>query len=113
MKKQSKRAIWGVIYRLKGVWLGLQAMRCEQLGSEVIYQGKMRIVSNWSNSSHPTLCSKYGEEHFYKEYVPRSEIQNVLSLREFLHRFKTIYRWYMSSWYRIDVNKRCNNEKAE
>jgi len=98
-----RRWLWTAIYLARAVLLGMRAMRREQLGSNVLYQGKRCVISNWAGSEYPTLADGRG---FYREHVPRAEITNLLSLRELLHRFNVIFNWYCTSWLNIDVNKK-------
>ena len=102
VKLKSMRLFWVCIYFCKALILGFKAMRREQLGSEVVYQGRRLQISNWAGSDSPTLAG----EDFYQQNVPRSEIKNIRSLREFRHRFKFGFSFYTSNWYSIDVNNR-------
>lgn len=97
------RVFWAAVYLGKGIAVGLRGMRTEQLGSAVIYQGRRCFVSNWAGGESPTLSDGQG---FYEQYCDRKQITNVLSVREFCHRFNVAFGWYMSSWHSIDVNKR-------
>jgi len=97
-----KRMFWAFVYLLKGCWVGLKAIRHEQLGSTVIYKGRICQVSNWAGGDSPTLSAS----GFYQQYCPRSEIKNVFNLREAAHRFNVIFGWYMGSWHAIRVNKK-------
>ena len=97
-----KRAIYSLRFTIRGVWLGVKAMREEQLGSKVIYQGRECSICNWAGSAHPTLSG----DDFYKQGVPRAEITNVVNLQELYHRFDVIFGWYMGSWHAIDVSKK-------
>lgn len=99
------RLFWAVIFTFKGLRLGFAAMWSEQLGSRVIHQGRQCFVSNWAGSNLVTLAG----EGFYREYVPREEIKNVVNAAELWHRFEFKFGWYMSSWHGIDVNRKLYN----
>ena len=101
--KKLQRARWALVFTMRGVWAGIKAMRHEQLGSAVIYNGRRCYISNWSNTPSPTLAGKDG---FYKRQVPRSDFTNIVDAKELYHRFCTIFSWYMSSWHGIAVNRR-------
>jgi len=97
-----RRVIWCVIYLLKGFLVGFRALKTEQLGSRVIYDGKLMFVSNWANTKAPTLSGN----GLYLQDVPRADVRNVLDIREVWHRFLFGLDWYLSYWHDIDVNKR-------
>ena len=99
---KCKRLFWASLFVLKGLRTGFRAMRSEQLGSQVVYRGRKCFVTNWADSSAPTLSA----EGFYKEYCDRSEIENIRNIREYWHRFSYGVEFYMSNWHGIDVNNR-------
>lgn len=96
------RAYWAVRFLGKAVRVATRCMSTEQLGSRVVYKGMLCSISNWANSSNPTLS---GPDGFYKTDVPRRSIKSVRSLSEFYHRFDFGLSFYMQNWYSIDVNK--------
>jgi len=100
--KKLMRAFWSVVYLLKGFLRAFSFVPRECLGSEVIHEGQKRSVCNWAGSDAPTLSG----DGFYRQSVPRSEIQNVRSLAEFCHRFRFGFSFYMQNWHSIDVNKK-------
>lgn len=99
---KTLRLFWCFVYFWKAVYQGLNAIRSEQLGSRVIYQGKKLRISNWAGSDFPTLAG----DGFYQQNVPRKEIQNVISFREAAHRFLFGFEFYLSYWHGIDVQRK-------
>lgn len=99
---RCRRYSWATLYLAKAFWIGLTAMGSERLGSRVIYEGRECYITNWAGDSHPSLAG----EGFYKQGVPRSEITNVVNLRELWHRFESGIAFYMGSWHGIDVSRR-------
>lgn len=97
------RAYWAVRFLAKALRVATICMGTEQLGSRVIYKGMLCSISNWANSSNPTLS---GPDGFYKTDVPRRSLKSVRSLPEYLHRFEFGLSFYMQNWYGIDVNKK-------
>lgn len=97
-----RRLFWCAVYTIKAFWLGFVAMRHEQLGSTVEYQGRRLRISNWANSPHPTLAGK----GFYQQNVPRAEIKNIVNVRELYHRFVFGFSFFMGSWHSIYVQRR-------
>lgn len=100
---KAKRACWMLVYLAYGFSVAVRGMRREQLGSTVLYRGRRVFVSNWAGSAYPTLADQDG---FYEQNCDRREIQNVRSVGEFCHRFRSLFSWWMSSWFGIAVNKR-------
>ena len=98
---------WCVVYWLKGIRIGFSGIRKIQLGSRVFHDGEWWFVSNWAGEPRMNLSqgTPRGTKSPYKERVPRKEIRSSRSLAEFVHRFSTIRRWYMTSWFRIDVQR--------
>lgn len=82
---------------------GLRAIGREQLGSQVVFEGRKCFVSNWAGSEHPTLADGNG---FYRQHVPREAIKSVWNLREAWHRFKFGFTHYTWNWMGIDINRR-------
>jgi hypothetical protein len=99
---KSLRAFWACVYLLKAFRCAVMAIRHEQIGSQVIWDGRECFISNWANSQYMTISG----DRFYKEFVPREEIKNVINARELWHRFEFGLSFYLSNWYGIDVNKR-------
>lgn len=97
-----RRVFWCMVYLLRGLTMAIRSTTREQLGSEVIWKGERWQICNWAGSEFPTLSREGG----YEKHVPRSEIKNVISFSELLHRMRNHYRWYVFSWHGIDVNKR-------
>lgn len=100
--KKIRRTFWATIYMLKALRIAAGSLWREQGLSEVIYQGRRCYISNWANSSAPTLAGK----DFYQQNVPRSEIKNVIDVKELVHRFNFGLSSYMGNWYMIDVNRK-------
>lgn len=98
-----KRASWMLVYLAYGCSVAARGIWREQLGSTVIYRGRRVFVSNWAGSAYPTLADGHG---FYEKHCDRREIQNVRSVGEFCHRFRSCFGWWMGSWFSIAVNKR-------
>ena len=99
---KARRAFWATLYTLKGFFIALRGIGREHIGSQVIYNGETRYISNNAGSEYPTLSS----DGFYQQYVPRSQITSVKNYREIRHRFNFGFSFYMGSWHSIDVNKR-------
>lgn len=97
-----KRLFWVMCYLCVGVMCGLRAIRREQLGSQVVYDGRECVIINWAGSEAPTLS---GHE-FFQEYVPRAEIRNRFNLREILHRFQFGFEFFTSCHMGSAVNRR-------
>jgi hypothetical protein len=87
---------------VKGIICGVKAVAKEQLGSQVIFENRKCFVCNWAGHDFPTLS---GDGGFYQERCNRELITNVISLREYVHRFKSGYSFYVQNWLDIDVNK--------
>ena len=104
-RKKIIRLFWSVVFCLVALRVGLRGMKTEQLGEEVIYQGKKYRVNNWAGSERPNLSSTDGG---YIEGASRSEIRNIRSLKTMLHRFNVIKSWYLMNWYGIQVNNKVN-----
>lgn len=102
-RTKCRRAFWAVRYLGKAIRIAVISMSTEQLGSHVVYKGMRCNISNWANSSNPTLS---GPDGFYKQGVPRRSIKSVRSLPEYLHRFDFGLSFYMQNWNCIDVNKK-------
>lgn len=102
-RTKCRRAYWAVRFLGKAIRVAIRCMGTEQLGSQVIYKGMLCSISNWANSSNPTLS---GPDGFYKTDVPRRSLKSVRSLSEYLHRFDFGLSFYMQNWYCIDVNKK-------
>lgn len=100
--RKALRAVWFFVYLVKAFRCAFNAMRREQLGSRVVYQGRECFISNWSGSGFPTLAG----DGFYEQHVPRSEIVNVVNVRELYHRFEFGLSFYLNSWHGIDVNRK-------
>lgn len=96
-----KRFFWASAFLLKGLARAMQAVRHEQIGSQVAYRGRRCFVSNWAGSVNPTLSDGSG---WYQQHCDRSEIKNILNASEILHRFTFALGHYMGNWYGIDVN---------
>ena len=96
-----RRFFWASVFLLKGLKTAMQAIRREQLGSQVVYKGRRCFVSNWAGSARPTLSDGSG---YYEQRCDRSEIRNIVNAREILHRFTLALGHYMGSWHGIDVN---------
>ena len=96
-----RRFFWASVFLLKGLKTARQAIRREQLGSQVVYKGRRCFVSNWAGSARPTLSDGSG---YYERRCDRSEIRNIVNAREILHRFTFALGHYMGSWHGIDVN---------
>lgn len=101
----AKRFLWASLYFIKGVLVGVRGMISVKLGSKVRHDGRLWIISNWAGMPLMNLyeCAKDGE---YRKNVPSEDISPVVSMGELLYRFRFSYRWYMTSWHIIDVNKR-------
>lgn len=100
---KAKRACWMLVYLAYGFIVAVRGMRREQIGSTVLYRGRMVFVSNWAGGAYPTLTDRHG---FYERNCDRRQIQNVRSVGEFFHRFRSCFGWWMGSWFGIAVNKR-------
>ena len=100
--RKALRAFWSCVYLLKAFRCAISAMRHEQLGSRVIWGGRECFICNLANSQFMTISG----HQFYKEFVPREEIKNVVNVGELWHRFKCGLAFYLSNWYGIDVNNR-------
>jgi hypothetical protein len=96
------RAFWAFVYLCKAFRCGLSAMWEQQLGSQVVWNGRKCVVSNWAGRPFVTLCGN----GWYQENCPREEVTNVINARELWHRFTFGVSFYLSSWHGIDVNKR-------
>jgi hypothetical protein len=96
------RSVWASFYLVKGIRSACFAVRREQLGSSVVFNGMRCWVSNWAGSEWPTLSGP----GFYAKNVPRAEIQSIINVGEILHRFRSGFSFYMTSWHSIDVNKK-------
>lgn len=96
------RLLWSCLYLLKAIKIAAVAMAREQIGSDVLYEGRRCRISNWAGSDSPTLAG----DGFYLQYADRSKIKNVMSIRELRHRAEFGFSFYMSSWHGLDVNKR-------
>lgn len=103
---KCRRFAWSVIYLVKALRCAVNAVRREQLGSRVIYEGQECFINNWANGEFPTLAGACG----YRQYVPRAEIVNVVDARELWHRFSFGFDFYIGYWHGIDVNKRLYGE---
>jgi len=97
-----KKAYWSFIFWLKAVWLGIKASPKIQLGSRVVYEEEVHTVINgiWAN-------------HWLIDGLPqdsgvvfKKDCKRVKKLKEWKHSFKTTYRWWMTSWHSIEVNKK-------
>lgn len=99
---KCRRVFWATVFLAKALRIAVAAIRREQLGSRVVYEGGECFISNWSGSDYPTLAGACG----YREFVPRAEIRNVLDAREVLHRFKFGLSFYLGCHYGNDVNRR-------
>lgn len=104
-----RRMLWTAFYMLKAFKCGLSAIRREQLGSAVLWQGRKCFICNWAGSDAPTLSAS----GFYKEYVPRNEIHNLFNLREIAHRFTFGFEFYSGNWMGIDVQNRVLRLKSK
>ena len=102
-RQKLVRAVWAIVYLGKALRCGAAAMRHEQLGSQVVFDGRICWISNWANSECPTLAGANG---FYQKAVPRSEITNVLNVRELCHRFTFGLSFYTGNHYVSDTNRR-------
>lgn len=100
--KKIRRAFWSVVYLAKGLWIGFRSMFRQQLGSQVMYQGRKLYIANWAGTEFPSLSG----DGIYVQFVHRDRIRNIISIQELAHRFDVGFGWYMSSWYGIDINKR-------
>ena len=107
-RTKCRRAYWAVRFLGKALRVATTCMGTEQLGSRVIYRGMPCSISNWANSSNPTLS---GPDGFYEENVNRRLITSVRSLSEYLHRFDFGLSFYMQNWYGIDVNRKVYAEE--
>ena len=105
---RARRLLWGFRYWLRGIRLGLRAMRRVQLGSTVIYEGERWGIYNWAGS--PSSSLRRDRDGECRERVPATDFRPVVSPRELLHRFRVIRRWYMGYWHSIDVNKRLSRD---
>jgi hypothetical protein len=103
-----RKLFWQAVFWAKGIIIGLRAVRKIQLGSRVFYDGQWWFVSNWAGEPRMNLSkgSRWGSKPEYRERVPREEIRPSRSPLEFIHRFRMMRRWYMTSWFAIDVNRR-------
>ena len=99
---KTKRLIWTGVYLCKAFGCGLSAMRCEKLGSRVLGDGKLAIISNWAGSDFPTVSA----DGFYEERVSRDRIRNIRNAAEYWHRFVFGVSFYTSNWMNIDIQSR-------
>lgn len=104
---RTRRVFWASLFLIKAVCCGLRSVQKECLGSEVFYRGKRCCVVNWANGDRPTISG----QNFYVESVPRSEIKNVRSLREYSFRFAFGITSYLYNWYGVDVNQKVHHRK--
>ena len=107
-----KEGFWMWRYWMRGVWLGIKGMGRIQLGSRVFHDGEWWFVSNWTGSESPTLSerSRWGFAGECRDLVPGKELRESYSVTEFVHRFRVKYRWYMTSWWAIDVHKAMSDD---
>ena len=96
------RAVLCSWFLCKALLLGVRSLFRECLGSQVIYNDRKCFVSNWAGSEYPTLAA----EGFYQQYVPRSDIRNVINLKELWHRFTFGVTFYTGYHMDNDINKR-------
>lgn len=102
LRTKTLRLFWCCVYLVKALACGARAIRREQLGSQVEYQGRLLRISNWACSAYPTLAG----DGFYQQNVPRAEIRNVVNAREIWHRFTFGFEFYLAYWHSIDVQRR-------
>jgi hypothetical protein len=96
------RATLCVWFIAKALCLGVRAMRREQLGSQVTYDGKRCSIVNWAGSDNPHLAG----DGFYIAHVPRREIRNIINAKELWHRFSFGVEFYTGYHMNNDINKR-------
>ena len=63
------RLFWSVVYLIKAFKIATKSVRYEALGSQVIYKGRRCYVSNWANSTAPTLSA----DGFYEQNCVRKD----------------------------------------
>ena len=100
---KAARWFWVCVHLIKAIRVAFRSMFREQLGSQVIFEGRRCYISNMAQSAAPTLADGKG---FYRQYVPRDEITNVVNAGELMHRFEFGFSFYSGSWLGIDVNRR-------
>lgn len=105
--RKLKRHFWSAIYWCYAVWLGIKQAPHTQLGSRVWYAGKTWTVYNGVRPLSWSLTD--GSKQVQ---APRSECRRVSSFREWWHAFLSQYRWWMTSWHRIYVERRLYPELA-
>lgn len=98
------RIFWTIIYIFKAIKIGIRGIFSEQLGSRVIYEGKILYINNWAASGYPSLsCQKDG---IYIKQAERNKIKNIIDIKEIFHRFNFMFNWYAGYWLDIDVSKK-------
>lgn len=102
-----RRYFWAAVLWTRAVRVGLRAMRKPQIGSRVWYRGGLYVIGNGVCSESWSIWpvwNRGGTVHV--EYAPRAECREVRTPRELWLRFSGIYRWWMTSWHGIEVNRR-------
>lgn len=97
-----KRLFWAFALLFKAASIGLRGMRRQQMLSSVTYKGARYAIINWPGNERVNIA-RVGEYH---EGILASEIQDVITPKELAWRFTAMWRWYMGSWYEIDVQRR-------
>lgn len=103
----------GLPLRIKNLVISYKQRKQYHLMDNVIYQGKICFINNGTRHSSEgvhiwDICEKNikddGTRNSYA--VPESELYRPLTWFNFWNARLFHYKWYMGSWYSIDVNKK-------
>jgi hypothetical protein len=99
-------------WRVRIFLLFLKWIRGIKIGTKVKYKGEVWTAVNGTYASPSWDIMRDGSR---VACVPESELSKVKTIGNYLHGFKSGYRFYMTSWFRIWVDqgvkpwmRRCN-----
>lgn len=107
------KTFWGLVLRTKALILSFRRYKGIHLMDTVIYQGKRYFVNNGVSAPMWDIC----EMEWNKErkrvslHVHEDILKKEITWRNIRNGLLSNYRWYMSSWYYIDLGKKLRGEK--
>ena len=99
-----KHIFWNVSYWLLAVLVGLRCWRGYQLGTYVVYRGGVWWL--FQGVCCPLWDLKNITSGEIKHNVHESMFRKQRTLANYFNGVGSGYRWYMTSWHRINVERK-------
>ena len=114
-----RRFFYGLILRIKHLFISIRQVRRIHLGDVVMYNGERFVVNNGTrvNNEGETLWDILPYNNFENGsrttyYATSKELKKVKSLSNLKNDLLYHYRWYMCYWYGIDLREKLEKNKG-